>query len=229
MENIIIEDEIEYKKINNINALVLKINYPSIKIKSQSNYKTWLEIQKKERGNNGFVSFCRKCNVLFYFISENEENITKKKCCNDYCYGKICDYCGELYFENSFCCLKNGIIESFKLALFDGNYTCEKDVYYITKIIPFMFIVYFSFNLLFGIFMNRRMTINGNMFSSICEKVNRKIDFLFIIIALLVLLYTLLYMIPFLILYHFYLSFVLIQICKKKNNNNNNEPYNYNN
>ena len=78
MENIIIEDEIEYKKINNINALVLKINYPSIKIKSQSNYKTWLEIQKKERGDNGFVSFCRKCNVLFYFISENEENITKK-------------------------------------------------------------------------------------------------------------------------------------------------------
>ena len=216
MENLLLDNEIEYKTINHINALFFKINYPTIKIMNQPKIKKWLEFQKIERGNNGFISYCRECNLFFYFMNEKEEDETKGKCCGEYCFGRICNYCGEIYFEDSFCCIINGIIERFKYAIFDGNYTCKGEIYDKIKLIPFLFIIFCAFNLLFAIFINKRMTINGEIFSSFGEKDDWKVNCVYIFITLLVLLYSLIFMIPFLLLYQFYLFFILIQKCKKK-------------
>ena len=41
MENLLLDDEIEYKTISNIKALCLKINYPIIKIINKSKIKKW--------------------------------------------------------------------------------------------------------------------------------------------------------------------------------------------
>ena len=104
MENILLDDEIEYKIINNIKALYFEINYPTIKIINQPKFKKWLELQKIERGVNGYVRYCNNCNLFFYFVDKNEERNTK--CCDYHNFGKICNYCGEIYYNYSFCCIK---------------------------------------------------------------------------------------------------------------------------
>ena len=220
MENLLLDDEIEYKTINNIKALCFKIDYPTIKIMNQPKIKKWLEFQKKERGNNGFISYCRECNLFFYFIDENEEEETKRKCCINLYYGRICNYCGEIYFEDSFCCIINGIIENFKFTLFDENYRYKHELYEKLKLIPFLFTIFCCLSLLLAIFIDRRMIINDRIFSSFSEKYNNwKINCTYTFITLLVLLYSLLFMIPYLLLYLFYLFFILvIQKCKKKKN-----------
>ena len=219
MENILLDDEFEYKTINNIKGLVFKINYPTIKIKNQPKIKKWIEFQKMERGNNGYVSYCKKCHLFFYFLNEKEEKETKNKCCDDYDFGKICNYCGEIYFDNSLCCLINGIIRALKITLFDEKYVFSDDIFDKIKLIPFIFIFIFSVSIIFGIFGNRRKTINNNIFSSFSDRDNCQIGTFFIIVLLLVLLHSLIFIVPLLILYLFFFIFILIQKCKKKNKN----------
>ena len=89
MENKLLDNEIEINNINNIKALVFKINYPTLNFVNHPKFRKWLELQKRERGNNGFIAFCRKCNLFFYFMDEFEEKETKKKCCNDFYYVNI--------------------------------------------------------------------------------------------------------------------------------------------
>ena len=218
MENLLLDDEIEYKTINNIKALCFKIDYPTIKIINQPKIKKWLEFQKKERGNNGFISYCRECNLFFYFIDENEEEETKRKCCSDLYYGRICNYCGEIYFFDSQCCLINGIIENFKFTLFDENYRYKHELYEKLKLIPFLFTFICCLSILFSFFITRRMIINGRIFSCFDEKDNWKKNYSYIIIYILIFLYSLLFMIPYLLLYLFYLFFILIRKCIKKKN-----------
>ena len=113
----------------------------------------------------------------------------------------------------------NGIIESFKYAIFDGNYTCKGEIYEKLKLIPFLFTIFCCVSLLLAIFIDRRMIINDRIYSSFSEKyINWKINCIYTFIILLVLLYSLLFMIPYLLLYLFYLFFILIQKCKKKKN-----------
>ena len=78
MENKFIEDEIELKEINNIKALYYKVNYLEQKVNEDPVFRRWLESQKKERGENGIVSYCQNCNLFFYFINKNEESELKK-------------------------------------------------------------------------------------------------------------------------------------------------------
>ena len=70
MENKLIDDEIELKLIDNIKALLYKINDSKKKVNNDPIIKKWLESQKKERGENGIAAYCIECNLFFYFISK---------------------------------------------------------------------------------------------------------------------------------------------------------------
>ena len=76
MENILLDDEIEYKTINNIKALVSKVNYPS-KIKDQPQYKKWLEYQKKKEETKDMFLIVKI--VIYFFILLMKKKKDKEK------------------------------------------------------------------------------------------------------------------------------------------------------
>ena len=216
MENLISYDNIEIKEINNLKALYFKVDYPKKKIYDEPIFKTWLEIQKRERGHNGFICYCRKCYLFFYFMNENEKIETKKKCCDDYSFGKICNYCKEIYFECSYCCTKRSIIESLKLNLFNGKYNCKGDIYYTIKILPFLFFIYLFFSIFLCFYFGRREKVNKEIFSSVFDRENCYMGVTLILSLILIFIYSIIFMVPYTIIYILYLLFILIQNIKNK-------------
>ena len=80
--------------------------------------------------------------IFFFFMNEKEKKEIEKKCC-DFSFGKIYNYCKEIYFGSSFGCIKTSIIESFKLNLFNGKYNYKEEICDTIKILFFIFFFYF--------------------------------------------------------------------------------------
>ena len=118
MENKLFEDELNYEEIDEVKGLKYKLKYSDTKISEDPIIKKWLSSEKLSKGDNGIVCYCLKCNLFFYFQNENELNDTKKKCCDSYSYGYICNFCGKIFFDNSFCCIKTGFKISYEENLF---------------------------------------------------------------------------------------------------------------
>ena len=117
----------------------------------------------------------------------------------DHYFGKICNDCGEIYDNYSYCCIKKGIIGTLKEILFDGYYCSGSGITKI-KLIPFIFIYFFSWSIVFGIFFNRKKTINNNMFANYIFNANCGRTLTIIIADLIVFLHSLIFMFIFLII-----------------------------
>ena len=72
MENPFIEDKLDIREIFNIKGLYYEVNYEQQKVENDPIFKKWLESQKRERGENGRVFYCRDCKLFYYFINEKE-------------------------------------------------------------------------------------------------------------------------------------------------------------
>ena len=211
MENKFLDDEIELKEINNIKALYYKISYPNKRVNGDPIFIKWLETQKKERGDNGIVSYCKNCNLFFYFMNEKERNETKKICCESYNYGYICKYCKQILFVDSFCCTIGGLIDLIKYNLFNRRYEKEKNYFYdCLKFIPFIFLLILFINVNLAIFGSKRMRINNDEFSSYLGKDSYASNLFIIIAFFLGFLYFFIFIIPCTLLYIIYLLVYLL-------------------
>ena len=143
MENQLIDNEFEIKEVNNKKALFYKIKYPNMNIKDEPLIKEWLNSQKLEKGNNGFLSYCHNCNLFFYLENENEEE--EIKCCNYPNFGHICDYCKQIIFSDRYCCRKGALKKSITDILINGHYGLkEKNFIDCLKLLPLFFSLLFS-------------------------------------------------------------------------------------
>ncbi len=82
MENPFVEDKLDIREIFNIKGLYYEVNYEQQKVENDPIFKKWLESQKRERGENGRVCYCRGCKLFYYFINEKELTEAKKTCQN---------------------------------------------------------------------------------------------------------------------------------------------------
>ena len=209
MENKLIEEELIYEKVNGVKGLKYKLQYSNIKIGKDPKIKKWLSSEKISKGDNGIACYCIKCNLLFYFQNENELIETKKKCCDSLFYGYICKYCGEIFFRNSLCCLKNGMNETFKKFIFTIDFN-ECSQYII--LFPIITYLIFFISLYGALFYLRRKKKDNDKFSSYYKN-NTKLSKVGQVVAdLSLILYSLIYAIPFIILY----IIILIMIIANK-------------
>ena len=211
MENKFIEDEIELKEINNIKALYYKVNYPEQKVNEDPVFRRWLESQKKEKGENGIVSYCQNCNLFFYFINENEENETKRICCNDYFFGHFCNYCDQIIIPDSYCCIRGGIKLLFQDNLLNGKYGYKEEIFDCIKFIPIIFFFIFFVNISCVLFVNKRRTIKNVIFSSYNLKDSYGTFSFLAICSLISILYYLIFLIFSNILYIIFLFLVFLR------------------
>ena len=49
------------------------------------------------------------------------------RCCEKTGFKTIYIFCGNIFYEHSFCCVKNGLKEDFMEYLLDGFYTCNSN------------------------------------------------------------------------------------------------------
>ena len=198
MENKLIEDELIYEEINGVKGLKYKFQYFNSKVGKDPKIKKWLSSEKLSKGDNGITCYCIKCNLFFYFQNGNELNETKKKCCNSYGYGYIWNYCGEIFFRTSLCCIKNGLKDEFEEFIFSIKFNQISEY-----LILFPNITYFIFFIILysALFYDRRAKIDNNEFSSYAHKDTKLSKFGQIVVGLSLILYSLIYSIPFLILY----------------------------
>ena len=206
MENKLIEDELNYEEINNLKGLKYILQYSNTKVSEDPIIKKWLSSEKLAKGDNGIACYCQKCNLFFYFQNENELNETKKKCCDSLFYGYICKYCGEIFFRNSLCCLKNGMNETFKKFIFTIDFN-ECSQYII--LFPIITYLIFFISLYGALFYFRRTTVDNNEFSCYDQRGTKLWYFGQVIVGLSLILYSLIYAIPFLILYIVFLIMII--------------------
>ena len=215
MENKFIDEEIEIKEIKGIKALEFKLKYIDQKIIDEPAFKIWLSLEKKEKGENGIIIYCKKCNLFFYLINEKKGKIVPQ-CCNEE-GGFICNYCGKIYFIDSYCCTKIGIINSFKINLFQSYENWKCDVFSIMKFIPFCFFFLVYFNISNGIFISKRMKIKKEDFSSFINKEEGGVAPFLLMSSFSCILYSFIYFFNYIIFYMLYLFFLFYQWKKHRN------------
>ena len=209
MENKYIEEKIELKKIQGLNAFYYKVLYPEQNIKELPIIKKWIFSQKIK---NGILIYCKKCNLFFYLENKNNE-IIHTECCNYLNYGKVCNYCGQLYFNDSDCCFKNSFITTKKYFFDDlDDYKIKK--VNIIKYFPFFFFMIIINSISSGLFLERRKTVKDDIFSNYSSEDTKGIYAYNLSIVVSSFLYSIIFFIPHIILYIIYLIIILIKVIK---------------
>ena len=212
MENLTIDDQIEYREIKGMKALYYKLQYPNAKVKENPYFEKWLNSQKNINGNNGIISFCKNCDLFFYFKNAPKEKYTI--CCSYNSlgefdsYGHVCEYCGQIYFEDSLCCTKNGIKVACQKVLLNGQYFNSFRNW--IKFFPFIFLFAFSMIFLWGLFFYRRMKYKNDIFSSFIRIETTYTIIVMLFSLFLIIIYSLIFSISYILFFIIYLIYALI-------------------
>jgi len=206
MENKLIEDELIYEEINGVKGLKYKLQYSNTKVGKDPIFKKWLSSEKLSKGDNGIVCYCKNCNLFIYLQNKNEINETATKCCNSFGYGYICNYCGEIFFISSLCCIKNGLKNEFEEFIFSIKFNQISEYFIFFPIITYFifFLILFS-----ALFYDRKAKIGDDEFSSYSEKDTKLQKFGQSVVGISLIIYSLIYTIPFLILYIIFLIMII--------------------
>ena len=122
----------------------------------------------------------------------------------------ICEYCGRIYYGQSYCCPITGLFGVSSEYILDGRYTCDytktDGKFNCFKSIPFLFNLVFIGTIYFGFFMKRTLK-HGEKYYSTYETDDRSngkilVYFFFFLFTLAM---SIIYFFPFFIIYIGYL------------------------
>ena len=215
MEVNLIEEEAKIEKINGHNALQYVVKNNGKNINKVPIYKQWLDLAKTEKGENGVITYCTKCHVFIYFTNHEEKHNRFHKDCYYEDLSEFCEYCGELYNEDSICCFKKllQLFERITGELFG-------DFYFWALIIPIV-ILYMTFLFTFKIIYSKRNKKDDINYINYIYESDCNILF-FIIFIPMGFVYSLTFLIPYHIIYFFQLYYIIKlrnQYIRDKENN----------
>ena len=209
MESSLLEDEIEIREKFNVKALYYKINYPEKKVQYDPIFKKWLKSQKIERGEKGKAFYCKDCKLFFYFKNEKEVQNAKENC-SPTNIGYICEYCEEMIFDDSHCCLKGGIKNILHNYALDINFAGDDDnnFNFLLLIPPIFSIASFCIGTSLFFTRRRKSTID-DIFSYYLNEDSTTKNIYMIICLLVGFLLYFIFLVPNTILYIIYLVIIL--------------------
>ena len=213
METSDLDEEHSIKNIYNNKALHYCVKFNGKNVNKVPVFKHWLNLMKLEKGENGIIFYCTECHLFFYFQSYRQKHLYIDDCsCHD--VAEFCDYCGELYSNNSICCIRIAR-KLLKRDLY--NYIQFDWMDYILYE-PLVSLIYYISNIFFLLFRLRKKGEDINYKNDII--MGNKITF--IILMLIVLLYSLIFFVYYLNIYLFHLFFFIqIREQKRKDKNEN--------
>ena len=210
MENVLIDEEhdIYTKEVDNVTFIHYKPKYENENCMKIPAFKKWLdgEIKKAGKYSNDYnFTKCDNCN-FFHFTDFYGKYVI---CCEKHHYLNVCRYCGSIFYEHSYCCIKLCLVEDFSEYLLNDFYSCNvcqsEGLFQCIKSLPLAFHLTFSGTFIYGLFLHRKGTDHEDITSSYIYKGTNLSELAKYIMYMLILIYTLVYFIPISILYFIYL------------------------
>ena len=200
------EEKANFIEVNNRKGLKFDFQSNVKEILNKDTFKDWLTQMKSNYGEDGIICYCVKCNLFFYF-----ENLQRKNTfnhndgnCSYTDLAEFCEYCGELYFKQSFCCMKKAFT-LFEREVYTSLEVDCQDYCFMMPIISFIF--YFS------VFFHLIMTVRKkNKHIKDYEQIKRVPDsntFICVCFTMSIV-YSLVFFIPHIIIYFGLLIFIIL-------------------
>ena len=207
-----LDEEHSIKKIYNNKALRYNVKYNGKNVNKVPAFKHWINLMKTEKGEHGIICYCVNCHLFFYFENYREKNLFYHNNCSSHDMAEFCKYCGELYNDNSICCLKI----SWKLLKRDLYKSVQFDCVDYLLYTPFFSLIYYTANIFILFFRLRKKGEDINYRNDII--IEHKI--IFILFLLTIFLYSLIFLLHYLSIYLFHLFFYIqIRAQRKKDIN----------
>ena len=106
MEISLVDEDAHIEIIKGYKALRYKVQDNGKNINKILVFQQWLKLMIAEKGENGIISYCTKCYSFFYFENLRARNNLYHDNCNKFDFTEFCEYCDELFNEDSICCLR---------------------------------------------------------------------------------------------------------------------------
>ena len=212
MEVSLIEEEAKIEIIEGTKALRYKVKSNGKDINNVPVYSQWLRLMKSEKGENGIITYCRKCQTFFYFENLLQKHLMLHDNCTYYDFSEFCEYCGELYNEDSICCLKKAF-DIFKQYIYTVYF--DADRYYIL-FLPIFILMWNCLTVFKIIFFKRNKKYCDINFIDIDFLDVKKNIVFFIFMFLFSLFYVVVFIIPYFFTIYFFQLFLMIKLYRQK-------------
>ena len=196
------------KEIDGVIFIHCKTQYENENILKIPAFKKWLDGEIKKAGKYiGDYNFkkCDNCD-FFHFTNFFGKYVI---CCENHHYQNICRFCGSIFYEHSYCCIKCTLYNDFSEYLLNDFYSCNicqsDGLLQCIKSLPLAFHLTFSGTFIYALFLHRKGTDHEDIRSSYKYKGTSLSELAMYIMYMLILVYSLVYFIPLSIIYILYL------------------------
>ena len=213
MEISLIEEDAKIEVIKGYKTLKYKVKNNGKNINKVPVYNQWLSLMKAEKGENGIISYCTKCYCFYYFENVRQKHSIITDNCGYYYFADFCEYCGELFNEDSICCLRK-CFYIYKVISYTFFFDDFGFCVLFLPITALMWVVFCSFKILFLKRIKKSDDINNNIDEGPFETIN---GFTFYIIFILFcVVYSLVFSVPYFFTIYFFQLYVMIKIKRQK-------------
>ena len=171
-------------------------------------YTHWLDLMKTEKGENGIVIYCIKCHSFLYLDNIQQKYSREHTCCDYDSLAEFCEYCGELFNEDSICCLRKCIYIFKELSY--GLFVDE--CCYRVLLVPIFSIIWAFFSIFKIVFSKRiKKTDDINYIDMEIFDIEKKVT-VFIFCIFLSIVYSFVFFVPYLFTIYFFQLFLMIKV-----------------
>ena len=212
MEISLVEEDAKIEMIEGYKVLRYKIKNNGKNINKVHVFIQWLKLMNAEKGENGIVSYCTKCYAFFYFQNLREKNFAYHSDCGKFDFSEFCEYCGELFNEESICCLRK-CFDMFTIY----SYTVFFDIFgYCILFVPIITFMWLFFTI-FKIIISKRNKRYDDI-NYIDTKLFNSFEYLFSYILLfsMTFVYSLAFFVSYFFTIYFFQLFYMIKIKRQK-------------
>ena len=224
MEISLIEEEAKIEEIKGYKTLKYKVKNNGKNMNKVPVYNQWLNLMKTEKGENGIISYCTKRFSFFYFESLQQKHSLITANYSYYFFADFCEYCGELFHEDSICCLRKCfyIYNVISYTIFFDNF-CFCILF--LPITALMWVVFSSYKIIFSKRIKKSDDINNILEEGPFES---KYGFtIYIIFILFCVVYSLVFSVPYFFTIYFFQLYVMIKIKRQKDEDKANNIMRY--
>lgn len=223
MEISLIEEEAKIEEIRGYKALRYEVKNNGKDINKVLVYTQWLNIVKAEKGENGIVTYCTNCHLFFYFSNLSQKHLDTHSNCTYSNYSEFCEYCGELFNENSICCFR----KSFEMLKFYYYTEFFSSFEYWNIFFPTI-LLFCNISFIFKIIYSKRSRKRDdiNYIDMEIFVINNNLAF-FIFINLIFFVNTLAFLVPYICTIYFFQLFRIIKLHKQRERDIENDIFRY--
>ena len=208
MEINLIEEDAKIVIFKGNKTLKYKVKNNGKNINKVPVYMHWLNLMKTEKGENGIITYCTKCHSFLYLDNMQQRHSREHICCDfNFCV-TFCEYCGELFNEDSICCLR----KSFNMIKVLSYTLFREEFCFGIFFVPIISLIW-TFLSIFKIIFSKRIKKTDDINYIDMGLFDTELNFSFFILCILLsIVYSLVFFIPYFFTIYFFQVFLMTKV-----------------